>query len=61
MWNCVRHENMGRECIKDEFDNLIKCARGVDGYLHPSDHLAVFVEFKFGELEGLPNSNVGSL
>jgi hypothetical protein len=45
-WKCVNHENKGREYVKDDFGNPIKCARGVDGYLYPSDHLAVLVVFE---------------
>jgi endonuclease/exonuclease/phosphatase family metal-dependent hydrolase len=48
-WECVRHENRGREPVLDESGNPIKCARGVDGYLHASDHLAVLVDFRLGK------------
>ena len=46
-WKGVKHENKGRECVMDDSGNPVKCTRGVDGYLHASDHLAVLVEFEF--------------
>jgi len=50
-WKCVNYENKGGGCIKDEAGNLIECPRGVDGYLHASDHLAVSVQFE-AKMEG---------
>jgi hypothetical protein len=42
---------LGGECIKDEAGNPIKCARGFEGYLDASDHLAVLVQFQVSERE----------
>lgn len=44
-WQCIKHENRGSECVMNESGKPVKCTRGVDGYLHASDHLAVLVEF----------------
>ena len=44
-WECVKYENKGQDPVKDDSGNAVECARGVNGYLYASDHLAVLVEF----------------
>ena len=44
-WNCIDHVIFGGKPIKDAVGAPIPCDRGVQGYLYPSDHLAVLTGF----------------
>jgi hypothetical protein len=44
-WDCTGHFHFGDTPIKDSSGAALPCARGVHGYLYPSDHLAVVAQF----------------
>lgn len=44
-WRCTQHAHFGATPITDSSGVPLTCSRGEQGYLYPSDHLAVFVQF----------------
>lgn len=45
-FRCINHTHFAGSPLKDINGNILPCARGAQGYLYPSDHLAVFAEFE---------------
>jgi hypothetical protein len=44
-WKCVEHKHFGEKPITDANGVPLECIRGVNGWLYPSDHLAVCATF----------------
>ena len=44
-WVCTRHIHFANDPIRDSNGDEVRCKRGRNGYLYPSDHLSILTQF----------------